>query len=214
VSRSRNAPPQPALVSCVGFPKEPRVTPAPSNAAFGGAGASALIMTPCPSRTAHLARSRRRHPSYHRNANRMSLLMEKGYATVICRERIVLKQSTISFGVAATLFATIAFAQPPQPPSNSPRSPAPGAAPSPPPQSNGPTATGPAPQPSLGAPLSERPPPPSKAAHFRIEQGDNAIDVKCADEEPMRACSDIAMQFLDRLGITQARTTGSAPGQR
>jgi hypothetical protein len=144
----------------------------------------------------------------------MSLLMEKGYATAIGRERIVLKQSTISFGVAATLFATIAFAQPPQSPPNSPRPSAPGAASSPPLQSSSPTATGQAPQPSLGGPPSERLLPPSKAAHFRIEQGDNAIDVKCADEEPMRACSDIAMQFLDRLGITQARTTGSAPAQR
>jgi hypothetical protein len=144
----------------------------------------------------------------------MSLLMGKGYATAIGRERIVLKQSTISFGVAATLFATIAFAQPPQSPPNSPRPSAPGAASSPPLQSSSPTATGQAPQPSLGGPPSERPLPPSKAAHFRIEQGDNAIDVKCADEEPMRACSDIAMQFLDRLGITQARTTGSAPAQR
>jgi hypothetical protein len=38
--------------------------------------------------------------------------------------------------------------------------------------------------------------------------------VKCADDEPMRACADIAMQLLDRLGITQARTTGAAPAQR
>jgi hypothetical protein len=60
-------------------------------------------------------------------------------------------------------------------------------------------------------PRGEGPPPPSKAAHFRVEQGDNGIDVKCADDEPMRACADITMQLLDRLGITQARTTGSAP---
>jgi hypothetical protein len=117
----------------------------------------------------------------------------------------VLKQSTVCFGVGAALLATAAFAQPPQPPSAGPRPPAPGAAPSTPPQP-GSWASAPA-----GAQRTEGPPPPSKAAHFRIEQGDNAIDVKCADEEPMRACADIAMQFLDRLGITQARTTGSAP---
>jgi len=120
----------------------------------------------------------------------------------------VLKQSTVCFGVGAALLATAAFAQPPQPP-------APGAAPSTPPQPGSPTTTtGQAPQPPAGGQRTEGPPPPSKAAHFRIEQGDNAIDVKCADEEPMRACADIAMQFLDRLGITQSRTTGSAPAQR
>jgi hypothetical protein len=127
----------------------------------------------------------------------------------------MLKQSSVYFGVAAALLATAAFAQPPRPPSGGPRPSAPGAAPAPPPQPGSPTTTtGQAPQPPAGGPRSEGPPPPSKAAHFRIEQGDNAIDVKCADEEPMRACADIAMQFLDRLGITQARTTGSAPAQR
>jgi len=126
----------------------------------------------------------------------------------------VLKQSTACFGVAAALLATAAFAQPPQPPSGGPRPPAPGAAPSTPPQPGSPTTTtGQAPPPPAGGQRTEGP-PPSKAAHFRIEQGDNAIDVKCADEEPMRACADIAMQFLDRLGITQSRTTGSAPAQR
>jgi hypothetical protein len=123
-----------------------------------------------------------------------------------------LKQSTVYFGVGAALLATAAFGQPP---SSGPRPSAPAAALSPAPQPGSPTTTtGQAPQPPAGGPRSEGPPPPSKAAHFRIEQGDNAIDVKCADDEPMRACSDIAMQFLDRLGITQARTTGSAPAQR
>jgi hypothetical protein len=125
----------------------------------------------------------------------------------------VLKRSTVFVGVAAALLATAAFAQPPQPQSSGgPRPPAPGAAPSPSPQPAVPNTTGQAPQPPAGGPRGEGPPPPpSKAAHFRVEQGDNAIDVKCADDEPMRACADIAMQFLDRLGITQARTTGAAP---
>jgi len=43
------------------------------------------------------------------------------------------------------------------------------------------------------------PPPPSKAAHFRIEDGDSKIDVKCADDEPMKVCSEIVLQVLDRL---------------
>jgi hypothetical protein len=133
-------------------------------------------------------------------------------ATRVGQERTILKRS-ICFGVAAALLATAAFAQPPQPPSG-PRPLAPGATPSPPPQPGGPTTIGQAPQPPAGGPRSEAPPPPSKAAHFRVEQGDNGVDVKCADEEPMRACADITMQFLDRLGISQPRTTGSAPAQR
>ncbi len=117
-----------------------------------------------------------------------------------------MKQS-VCFSLAAALLATAAFAQPP---SGGPRAPAPGTAPSPPPQPGGPT-TGQGPQPSAGGPRSESPPaPPSKAAHFHVEQSDNGVDVKCADEEPMRACADITMQLLDRLGISQPRTTGSA----
>jgi hypothetical protein len=53
--------------------------------------------------------------------------------------------------------------------------------------------------------------PPCKAAHLRVEQGDKAIEVKCADDGPMRACADIAMQLLDRIVIMQPRTTGSTP---
>lgn len=103
----------------------------------------------------------------------------------------MLKQSSVCFGIAMVFLASAGFAQAPPPP-GSPRPPAPGAAPPPPPPAS----------------------PPSAAAHFRVEQGENAMDVKCADGEPSRACADIAMQFLDRLGITQSRTTGSAPPPR
>jgi len=130
----------------------------------------------------------------------------------------VLKTSSVCFGVAAALLATAAFAQAPQLPARGPRPLSPGTAPPSAPQPGGPTTTAQAPSPPAGGPRGEAPPrsegpppPPSKAAHFRIEQGDNAIDVKCPDDEPMRACVDVTMQFLDRLGITQARTTGSAP---
>jgi hypothetical protein len=130
----------------------------------------------------------------------------------------VLNKSSVRFGVGAALLATAAFAQVPQPPARGQRPLSPGAAPLSPPQPGGPTTTGQATQPPAGgprgeaAPRAEGPPPlPSKAAHFRVEQGDNGIEVKCADDEPMRACADITMQFLDRLGITQSRTTGSAP---
>jgi hypothetical protein len=77
----------------------------------------------------------------------------------------------------------VTAAQPPGPP--------PGAAPAPPPP-GGPEAgndmDGPPP-----------PPPPSKAAHFRFERGDGMVDVKCADEEPMKVCADLALQMIDRL---------------
>lgn len=43
------------------------------------------------------------------------------------------------------------------------------------------------------------PPPPSKAAHFRIETGDIKIDIKCAEDEPTKACADEVNQILDRL---------------
>ncbi len=41
--------------------------------------------------------------------------------------------------------------------------------------------------------------PPSKAAHFRFTRGDGTIDVKCADDEPMRACVDATVMLLDKL---------------
>lgn len=43
------------------------------------------------------------------------------------------------------------------------------------------------------------PPPPSKGAHFRIEQGETKIDIKCADDEPMKACGDLLMQLIDKI---------------
>jgi hypothetical protein len=42
-------------------------------------------------------------------------------------------------------------------------------------------------------------PPPPRAAHFRLDVGDERVDVKCADGEPMRACADIVLQILDRI---------------
>ncbi|MBY5620524.1 hypothetical protein [Rhizobium leguminosarum] len=43
------------------------------------------------------------------------------------------------------------------------------------------------------------PPPPSKAAHFRIEDRNTRIDLKCAEDEPMKACADLLLQVMDRL---------------
>lgn len=49
------------------------------------------------------------------------------------------------------------------------------------------------------------PPPPSKAAHFRIEDGNVKVDVKCSDDEPMKACADEVNQILDRLAGSSSR---------
>ncbi|PDT00978.1 hypothetical protein CO666_28035 [Rhizobium chutanense] len=43
------------------------------------------------------------------------------------------------------------------------------------------------------------PPPLSKAAHFRIEDGNTRIDLQCAEDEPMKACADLLLQVMDRL---------------
>ncbi|SES39632.1 hypothetical protein [Rhizobium sp. NFR03] len=47
------------------------------------------------------------------------------------------------------------------------------------------------------------PPPPSKAAHYRIETDDVKIDLKCADDEPAKACADLLMSTIDKLGIAR-----------
>jgi hypothetical protein len=40
---------------------------------------------------------------------------------------------------------------------------------------------------------------PSKAAHFRIEDGDKKIDIKCADDEPTKVCAEVLLQLIDKL---------------
>lgn len=112
---------------------------------------------------------------------------------------------TMILGAAALLCATAAFAQTPPPPP--PGGPGPEAgAPPPPPPPGGPRgreAGAPPPPPPSGPRRGPDgpppPPPPPKAAHFRLEKGDAALDVKCDDSEPMRACADIAIQLLDKL---------------
>jgi uncharacterized iron-regulated membrane protein len=42
-------------------------------------------------------------------------------------------------------------------------------------------------------------PPPSKAAHFRFRKGDAMVDIKCADDEPTKACVDAGSALLDKL---------------
>jgi hypothetical protein len=92
-----------------------------------------------------------------------------------------------------------------------PPPPAPGLAPPPPPGVAPPLIgsgaeagdmDGPPPPPPPGAPGphgQRPPPPPERAAHFRLQRGDALVDVKCADEEPMKICADLALQMIDRL---------------
>jgi hypothetical protein len=91
------------------------------------------------------------------------------------------------------------MAAPPPPPAGLAPPPPPGAAP--PPVRPGAEADDmDAPPPPPGGPRGQRPPPPpQRAAHFRLQRGDALIDVKCADEEPMKACAELALQMVDRL---------------
>jgi len=100
-------------------------------------------------------------------------------------------------GAAFLIAAGSSFAQQPPPPPGpadaGSRADAP--PPPPPPGPGGPREAG-----WRDGPHGKRtPPPPSKAAHFRIEDGERKIDVKCADDEPMKACADIMMQIIDKM---------------
>lgn len=40
---------------------------------------------------------------------------------------------------------------------------------------------------------------PSKAASFHFRKGDARVDIKCADDEPTKACVDAASALMDKL---------------
>jgi hypothetical protein len=42
-------------------------------------------------------------------------------------------------------------------------------------------------------------PPMSKAAHFMFRRGDQVMEIKCSDDEPMKACVDAAAVLMDKL---------------
>ena len=46
--------------------------------------------------------------------------------------------------------------------------------------------------------------PSPRRARFHIRRGDTRVDVRCAENEPTRACVDAAVTLLDKLGV-QAR---------
>jgi hypothetical protein len=103
-------------------------------------------------------------------------------------------KTTVLLAAAAILMAGAAVAQP-APPPGGPRP--------------GPEAGGPPGGPRRGP--DAPPPPPAKAAHFRLERGETALDVKCADDEPMKACADLTLQMLDRLAALPGQPKPDAP---
>lgn len=112
-------------------------------------------------------------------------------------------KTLIVSGMVLALLTGSALAQtPPSTPPVAPEGSARAAAPAPlPPPGPDPMAdTGAAPPPPPAGPEGRRPPPPpSRAAHFRLERGDAALDVKCGEDETMKACADIALQMLDKM---------------
>ncbi len=42
-------------------------------------------------------------------------------------------------------------------------------------------------------------PPPSKAARFMFRKGDATVAIKCAEDEPTKACVDAGSALLDKL---------------
>ncbi len=56
-----------------------------------------------------------------------------------------------------------------------------------------------------GGPPPPPPPPPPRAAHIRLQRGDTLLDVKCAEDEPMKSCADLTLQMLDRLGTAPGK---------
>ena len=101
-------------------------------------------------------------------------------------------------GFGAMLAAGVAAAQSPPAP--------PGASPPPPPgEMRGPHGgpdgdmRGPHGGPGMMRAMHEMHHRDSKAAHFRFRKGDAMVDIKCADDEPMKACVDAGSALLDKL---------------
>lgn len=102
------------------------------------------------------------------------------------------------------LFTGVASAQV-APPSPTPPAADSGVTPPPPPPPGGPGAGAPG---RMGKDGPTRkhdhrgpPPPPSDAAHFRVDTPGLRLDVRCAEDEPMRACADIALQLIERARV-------------
>jgi cysteine synthase len=56
-----------------------------------------------------------------------------------------------------------------------------------------------APVPSGAQPPVAARAPLAKGAHIILRDGDAMVDVKCADDEPMKMCADLTLQILEKL---------------
>ncbi len=110
--------------------------------------------------------------------------------------RTFTKTGLLATGLAAMLAGGVAVAQ--------------SAAPPPPPGADAPPPGGPrGPMADRGGPEGwghghgrghhMRPPPPTKAAFFHFRKGDARVTIKCADDEPMKACVEAGSALLDKL---------------
>ncbi|CZT36749.1 hypothetical protein [Rhizobium sp. 9140] len=118
-----------------------------------------------------------------------------------------MKHLLLLAGFSLSLAAGAAVAQdtPPPPPPPAPPAAADAMTPPPPPPPGGPRGPEDAMKGGKGphGPEGHRPPPPSKAAHYRVETDEVKIDLKCADDEPAKACADLLMSTIDKLGIAR-----------
>jgi hypothetical protein len=109
----------------------------------------------------------------------------------------------VSAAAALGLSAVSAFAQTPGDPPTPPQAPAEITKNNPPPPPGPPGPRGPdgKDQARLGSGPGHPPPPPprDRAGAIHIRDGRTEIDIRCAAGEPMKACSDTALQILDRL---------------
>ena len=68
--------------------------------------------------------------------------------------------------------------------------------------------------PMMGGEMTpHHPAPPPKGARFRFSRGDNTIDVRCADDEPTRACVDATVTLLDKLNAMRGSASGGESSQ-
>ena len=45
----------------------------------------------------------------------------------------------------------------------------------------------------------------TKSAHFHFRRGENAVDIRCAADEPTKACVEAATTLMDKLAAQPAR---------
>lgn len=93
---------------------------------------------------------------------------------------------------AGALVAGVAFAQTPPPPGGPDGGPPPG-------EMRGGYGPG-----GFGHGFMRPRPMPPKAAFFRFRKGDSSVTVKCADDEPTKACTDAVQAMLQAINASPA----------